>query len=401
MARTLKPRDESDIVEAIAGVVSSGKTCDVVGHGTKSGIGRRVNADCTLDMSKHSGVVFYEPEELVLSAKAGTPMKDIEKMLIAHRQEFAFEPMDTGPLFGHVAGKGTLGGMLSINFSGPRRVKAGASRDHALGVRAISGRGEAFKAGGRVVKNVTGYDLPKLMAGSYGTLAVMSELTFKVLPVAESSETLLIIGLPDASALKVMAAAMGSAHDVSGAAHAPDGLADRLTLKTKSAVTALRLEGIAQSIAYRRTKLEAMFKSLGMLVILKEPESRRFWSEVRDVRPFTTHLGNSLWRLSVAPSEGARIGETIAAATGARILYDWAGGLLWAEMPDRHPQEVVVRGAVRGHGFAILVRVDPSVRDSASAFGEPEANLLRVMKSLKQGFDPQAVLNRGRMYVGL
>lgn len=401
MADTFKPRDESDIVEAIAWAVSTGKSCDVVGHGTKSGIGRSVKADSTLDMSDHSGVLFYEPQELVLSAKAGTPLADIEKMLLAHRQEFAFEPMDTGPLFGNTPGKGTLGGMLSINFSGPRRVKAGSSRDHALGMKAVSGRGEAFKAGGRVVKNVTGYDLPKLMAGSFGTLAVMSELTFKVLPVAESNETLLVLGLSDAGAIELMAAAMGSACDVSGAAHAPEDVAANLPFKTNSAVTALRLEGIAQSIAYRRTKLEAMFKSLGTLVVLRDVESRLFWTAVRDVRPFTNNLTNALWRISVTPSEGAKIGETIAAGTGARMLYDWAGGLLWVEMPDVHPRESIVRSAVRGNGHALLVRVESSVRGSASAFGELEAGLSRVMKNLKHSFDPQAVLNRGRMYVGL
>ncbi|KIF66159.1 hypothetical protein HY68_37300 [Streptomyces sp. AcH 505] len=401
MANMFRPRDETDIVDAITWAVSRQKSFDVIGHGTKRGIGGALETDSVLDMSGHVGVVFYEPEELVLSAKAGTPMADIEKMLLEHRQEFAFEPMDTGPLFGQAAGQGTLGGMLSINFSGPRRIKAGASRDHTLGMKAVSGRGEAFKAGGRVVKNVTGYDLPKLMAGSFGTLAVMSELTFKVLPVAESNETLFVLGLSDAHAIEVMAAAMGSACDVSGAAHAPMDVAAHLPFKTNSAITALRLEGIARSIADRRVKLEAMFKSLGMLVVLRDTESRLFWNAVRDAAPFTLRPSNALWRISVTPSEGAKIGERIASATGARILYDWAGGLLWVEMPDARHQDAVVRSAVRRSGYAILARVDPSSRGIASTFGEPEAGILKVMKKLKQSFDPQAVLNRGRMYVGL
>ncbi len=232
MTDTFKPRDEGDVVEAVAWAVSGGKTLEVIGEGTKRAIGRAAQTDRTLDVSGLSGVVLYEPEELVLSARAGTPVSRIETMLADNKQEFAFEPMDTGPILGGKAGEGTLGGLLSINFSGPRRIKAGATRDHALGIRAVSGRGEAFKAGGRVVKNVTGYDLPKLLTGAWGTLGVMTEITLKVLPVAEDVETVLAFGLSDARAIEAMAHAMGSACDVSAAAHFPQKAALRLPMKS-------------------------------------------------------------------------------------------------------------------------------------------------------------------------
>jgi glycolate oxidase FAD binding subunit len=405
MTDTFKPRDEKEIVEAVAWAVSGGKKLEVIGRGSKRAIGRAAQFDSTLDVSALNGVSLYEPEELVFSAQAGTPLKEIEKLLKENKQEFAFEPMDLGPVLGMKPGDGTLGGLLSVNFSGPRRIKAGNARDHALGIKAVSGRSEAFKAGGRVVKNVTGYDLPKLLAGSWGTLAVMTEITLKVLPVAEDVETVLALGLSDARAIEAMAAAMGSACDVSAAAHLPQKVASKLPVKSvaggNASVTALRLEGIAPSIAYRREKLENMLKPFGALAVLKAEDSRAFWRAVRDAIPFAEKTKSALWRLSVTPSAGAKIGGAIASATGAEMFYDWAGGLMWLEMPDENPKELAVRAAIGGEGHALLVRASPSVRASAAVFGTLDEGLAKVMRGVKESFDPKAVLNPGRMYAGL
>ena len=222
---SLKPRDVVDLEQAIRWALGEGKALELVGHGTKRAIGRAAQWDMTLDLSAFSGVTLYEPAELVLSAKAATPLAEIETLLAANGQELAFEPMDYGLVLGGHAGAGTIGGAIAANLSGPRRIKAGAARDHFLGVTAVSGRGETFKSGGRVVKNVTGYDLCKLLAGSWGTLAAMTEVTVKVLPRAETETTLLVLGLDDAKAVQAMTAAMGSSCDVSGAAHAPAGIA--------------------------------------------------------------------------------------------------------------------------------------------------------------------------------
>ena len=251
MADPLKPRDAAEVEQAIRSALADGKALEVVGHGTKRAIGRAAQWDATLDLSALSGVTLYEPEELVLSARAGTPLAEIEALVAASKQELAFEPMDYGPLLGTPPGAGTIGGVLAANLSGPRRIKAGAARDHFLGFTAVSGRGETFKSGGRVVKNVTGYDLCKLIAGSWGTLAAMTDVTIKTLPRAETEATVLVLKLDDATARKAMAAAMGSFADVSAAAHLPAIAAARIAeiAAAQTAVTAFRLEGVAPSVA--------------------------------------------------------------------------------------------------------------------------------------------------------
>jgi glycolate oxidase FAD binding subunit len=253
MSEHLKPRDAAEVEEAINWALADGKALEILGRGSKRAIGRAAQWDATLDVSGLSGVTLYEPAELVMSARAGTPLAEIEALVAANGQELAFEPIDYGPLLG-VSAAGTLGGALSANLSGPRRIKAGAARDHFLGVSAVSGRGETFKSGGRVVKNVTGYDLCKLLAGSWGTLAAMTDVTIKTLPRAETETTLLVFGLDDAAAGKVMAAVMGSFADASAAAHLPPQLATRIAeiAAAHGAVTAFRLEGVAPSIVHRK-----------------------------------------------------------------------------------------------------------------------------------------------------
>src|SRR3954449_1717732 len=215
MSDTLKPRDGKDVEAAVQWALAEGKTLEVMGQGSKRGIGRAAQWDLGLDLSDLLGITLYEPEELILSAKAGTPIAEIETLLAANSQELAFEPVDYGPVFGADPGRGTIGGVLGANLSGPRRIKAGAARDHFLGVTAVSGRGERFKSGGRVVKNVTGYDLCKVMAGSWGTLAALTEVTIKTLPKPETEATVVALGLDAGAACRAMMAAMNSSCDVS------------------------------------------------------------------------------------------------------------------------------------------------------------------------------------------
>ena len=287
MTEHLKPRDAAEVEQAVHWALAGGKALEVVGRGSKRAIGRAAQWDATLDLSGLSGVTLYEPAELVLSAKAGTPLAEIEALVAASSQELAFEPMDYGPLLGVAAGGGTIGGALSANLSGPRRIKAGAARDHFLGFSAVSGRGETFKSGGRVVKNVTGYDLCKLLAGSWGTLAAMTDVTIKTLPRAETEETVLVLGLDDATAGKLMAAAMGSSADVSAAAHLPAPSlagASPKSQQRRGAVTAFRLEGVAPSVAASQKRAgEAAGSRLGLLGTLGEAASRALWRAIRDV----------------------------------------------------------------------------------------------------------------------
>src|SRR5471030_2411915 len=253
MADSLKPRDAQEVEQTVGWALAEGKTLEVVGRGTKRAIGRAAQWDATLDLSGLSGVTLYEPEELVLSAKAGTPLAEVESLLEKNNQQLAFEPMDYGPLLGGEAGKGTIGGTIAANLSGPRRIKAGAARDHFLGVTAVTGRAETIKSGGRVVKNVTGYDMCKVLADSWGTLAAMTDVTVKVLPKAETEATVVVEGLDDARAAQAMDAAMGAPCDVSGAAHLPDHVASYFDgLPNPEASTALRLEGFPPSVKHRK-----------------------------------------------------------------------------------------------------------------------------------------------------
>src|SRR6516225_783249 len=207
MADTVQPRDAKDVEAAVQWALGEGRALELVGHASKRAIGRPAQTDFTLDLSALTGVTLYEPEELVLSAKAGTPLAEIEALVDGKGQQLAFEPMDYGPLLGGAAGRGTIGGALAVNLCGPRRIKAGAARDHFLGFTAVSGRGETFKSGGRVVKNVTGYDLCKLVAGSWGTLAALTDVTLKTLPRPETEETVMIRGLDGPRAIAAMTSA--------------------------------------------------------------------------------------------------------------------------------------------------------------------------------------------------
>jgi glycolate oxidase FAD binding subunit len=401
----LKPRNGAEVEQAIRWALAGGKTLELVGHGSKRAIGCPAQTDATLDLSGLAGVMLYEPEELVLSAKAGTALAEIEALLASKDQHLPFEPIDYGPLFGQESGRGTIGGALAANVSGPRRIRAGAARDHLLGIVAVSGRGETFRSGGRVVKNVTGYDLCKLMAGSWGTLAALTDVTIKVLPRPPGEATLLAFGLDDAAAAAAMAKAMGSPAGVSGAAHLPDYVTSRFNgLAGAEAVTALRIEGIVEGIADAIAGLRNAVPPFASGVALDEVESRALWRAIRDVRPFWpgTDTGDrALWRVSTAPSKGFEIARKISPA--AHLFHDWAGGLLWIAppaAPDCRAGEIRAAVAASG-GHATLVRAPAAVRASVGAFAPEAGALAALTRRVKQGFDPQGVLNPGRMWAGV
>jgi len=407
MTTHLKPVDAAQALEAVRWAVSEETPLELVGHGTKRALGRPFQATHTLDMSDLTGVKLYEPEELVLSAQAGTPLAELEALLAENRQQFAFEPPDFGPLLGGEAGKQTIGGVLSCNLAGPRRVKAGAARDHFLGCQAVSGRGEAFKAGGRVVKNVTGYDLPKLLAGAYGTLALLTEVTLKVLPAPADTRTVLIRGLDDATAIRVMALALQSPYEVAGAAHVPANLSGGVgveELGSGTAATAIRLEGFGPSIEYRAGKFRDLFRDFGSVEFLEREPSLAFWAAVRDVKPFVARPERLVWRLSVPPADGARAAADIASRLPAEAYFDWGGGLVWLGVDpavERAGQEVI-RDAIRlGGGHATLIRAPDTVRASADVFHPQDAALAALSARVKESQDPKRIFNPGRMYAGV
>jgi glycolate oxidase FAD binding subunit len=367
-------------------------------------VGRPVAADHVLDLSALSGVTLYEPEELVLSARAGTPMAEVEALLAASGQELAFEPMDHGPLLGGEAGKGTIGGVLAANARGPRRIKAGAARDHVLGIHAVSGRGEAFKSGGRVVKNVTGYDLS--MAGSWGTLAAVTDLTFKVLPKAETEATLVLRGLSEADAAHAMAVAMVSSNEVSAAAHLPETVVGKVLdgrLPGWRGATLLRLEGFSPSVAYRFDRLAALLAPTAAPERLEAEDSRLLWREIRDCIPFADGTDRPVWRVSMAPSQAHSMVMALRMEAAVDAFYDWQGGLVWLRMEaggEGGAEAQALRRLVAAHGggHATLIRAPAATRAAVPVF-EPQAEALAALSArLKAQFDPLGILNPGRMY---
>jgi glycolate oxidase FAD binding subunit len=408
MTDTLFSRDPKEVEAAVQWALAQGRALELVGHGSKRAIGRPTQTPLALDLSALSGVTLYEPEELVLSARAGTPLREIEDVVASRGQQLAFEPMDCGPVLGGARGRGTIGGVLAANLAGPRRIKAGAARDHFLGFSAVSGRGETFRSGGRVVKNVTGYDLCKLLAGSWGTLAALTEVTIKTLPRPETEETILVRGLDAVQAVGVMTAAMGSACDLSAAAHLPAEAAARIpeVASWGGAVTALRLEGFEPSVAHRARVLEALAGEFGELARTGQAVSRRLWEGLRDATPFAA-TGNgrerALWRISVPPSHGATVGAMIARDADAELFYDWGGGLIWvAVAPSADAGAAIIRRALAASGgHATLIRASAGVRAAVAVFEPQGAALAALTRRVKESFDPRGMLNPGRMWAGI
>jgi glycolate oxidase FAD binding subunit len=394
------PTTPEEVLEAVRWAVSEETPIEVLGHGSKRAIGHDVQSEHAIDLSQLTGVTLYEPAELVLSARAGTPLSEIHELLAAQNQELQFEPMDYGPLLGVEAGKGTIGGVLATNLAGPRRVKAGAARDHILGVSAVSGRGEVFKSGGRVVKNVTGYDLSKGMAGSWGTLAVVTDVTFKVLPRAETETTLILRGLTEEQAAEAMAIAMGSSGEVASAAHLPESVTGRViagALRGKGS-TLLRLEGFGPSVDYRFDRLAALLQGRGSQERLDGDQSRALWREIRDCAPFADGSPRPVWRVSMAPSDGHRMVMALRMQAAVDAFYDWQGGLIWLRM-EGDPEAATLRALIAqyGGGHATLVRAHPTVRASVPVFQPQAPALAALAKRLKEQFDPKGILNPGRM----
>jgi len=403
----LKIRDAADVEAAVRAAIASEQPLEVIGHGSKRQVGHGMATNAVLDLSALNDVTSYEPNELIVTVQAGAPLEDVQSLIDSKNQEFAFEPMDTSALLGTAAGRGTIGGMIGAGLAGPRRIKAGGARDHLLGAHAVSGFGDSFKAGGKVVKNVTGYDLCKLLAGSWGPLAVVTEVTLKVMPKAEAERTLVLRGLDDVTANRAMTAALGSPHDISGAAHVPNSAfrsAEGALASLGSAgqsVTLLRLEGITASAAHRAASLAAVLAPFGKAELIEDAESVALWRAVRDVTPFAASgaLGAwPVWRIVCPPASGGAFGQALARDTGGDVVYDWGGGLIWAALPpsaDAHAALLRQRlNAIGGH--ATLLRASEAVRRTVDVF-HPQANgVAALAERVRQSFDPKSILNRGR-----
>jgi glycolate oxidase FAD binding subunit len=395
----LTPHTETDVVNLVRTAARSKLTLEIRGGGTKVGLGRPMDASEVLSTSELKGITAYNPAEMVMTAKSGTPLAEIIAAAAEHRQGLAFEPADWRALMGS-AGEPTIGGTFACNLSGPRRVQSGAARDHLLGVRFVNGLGEAIQGGGRVMKNVTGLDLPKLLAGSHGALGVMTELTFKVLPLPETSVTLVLSGLDEALATQAMAHAMAMTVEVSGAAHLPESCVGRFISGhlPEGPATVLRLEGLAFSVRERAAKLAQAFADIAPVTELDHEQTTSLWREIRDVHPFAADGSERpIWRISTAPSKGHHILSAMRMQTGVDGYLDWQGGLLWLRMEADAEADHVRDLVKQAGGHATLVRASEDARRSIPAF-QPEAAAVAALSArIREKFDPAGMFNPGRM----
>jgi glycolate oxidase FAD binding subunit len=395
----LVPASEDEVAAIIRAHAQEGRALAISGGDTRSGFGNAVEAEARLRSIALSGIVAYNPGEMVMTARAGTPIAEVEAALAENGQMMAFEPMDHRALMG-TSGEPTIGGVFAANVSGPRRLVAGAARDSLLGIRFVNGKGEIVKAGGRVMKNVTGLDLVKLLSGSHGTLGFLTEVTFRVPPRPKAEETVVISGLNDAEAANAMAAAMALPMEVSGAAHLP------LTVTWKflggelpeGEATVLRIEGLPGSVDARADKLLSAMVPFGHAARLGQTASRQLWQEIRDVAPYADGTQRPVWRVSVAPDIGHQLVAALRLEAGVDAFYDWQGGLVWMRM-EADPEADLLRRFVKalGGGHTTLIRAPAGARAAISAFHPEEEAVALLSRRVKESFDPAGILNPGKM----
>lgn len=384
MAETALPTTEADVADIIADALRVGSKLSILGGGTKAEIGAPVEAR-PLPMNGLSGVVDYDPAELVLTVKPGTALADVQKLVADAGQMLAFEPFDHGPIFGHAPGGATIGGVIAAGVSGSQRISAQAARDHLLGFRAVSGRGEIFCAGAKVVKNVTGYDLPKLATGSWGRLFAMTELTLKVLPRPMETTNLVLRGLDERQAVQAMSAAMGSQADVAAAAHIPEDVSDG------QSVTILRIQGFGPSVSARRVLLENVLEPFGRLHCLPQGDGDALWTALRTLEPLGAT--SMIWRLSVPARQAGELSLELR-KLGGRFMLDWAGGLIWFAS---NADAVAIRTAVEVvGGHAALIRAEEVVRARTPTLHPQSPGVAALEERVRRAFDPVGVFETGR-----
>jgi glycolate oxidase FAD binding subunit len=399
MSEALAPPDEAGIAAAVAEAFAAGTPLEITGAGSKRGMLRPVQTARALSTRALSGITLYSPHELVISARAGTPLAQIEAAVAERGQHLIAEPPDLSGLLGGGAAQ-TLGGVVATNLSGPRRVAWGAMRDHVLGVRAVNGRGEVLHSGGRVLKNVTGLDICKLLSGSHGTLAVLTEITLKVLPKPPASGTVVLDGLAPEQGVAALAAALGAPYGVSAAAYLPAEAVGSLAGLATSATLA-RIEDVASSVTYRTGRLAETLAAFGRPRILDDATSRALWRSVRDATPLANGEA-ALWRVSVRPSAGPEVARAVSGAFAARWFLDWGGGLVWIAGPASEAAHAAVVAAARAAGGTwMLLRAPDALRAAAAVIPEEPAALARITRAVKAAFDPKGILNPGRMYPGV
>ncbi len=400
----LKPSNEDDLQQIIKHCYKKDLPIQIVGTGTKNEIGKKLQCAKILDMSNISGIIEYKPEELYITVKAGTPIKLVQDELRKNNQHLAFEPTNFSEIFNKSLSEGTIGGTLSCNFSGSRRFKVGSARDHILGFKGYNGKGEKIKSGGTVVKNVTGYDLSKLVTGSFGTLLALSEITLKVLPIQADIKTIIISGLALENSLGIMDSAISSSNDPSGAVFYPANLRNNFVfndLTHPGSITAIRIEGT-------KTSTEQIVNNLFENLVLKEKkttilditQSEIFWEETRAIKVFAKNEKNIL-RAVVPPSETVNLINRLKTFHSSYFI-DWGGSLIWLELDYLSHQKIeqIRKRVVEANGYLTVIKSPENIKSSSEIFTIDPIKF-KISQNLKKSFDPKRIFNPGKMYTGI
>ncbi len=389
LSSTIVPKSEDAVASIIAAAAAGGERLAIEGNGSKRALLRPVRATRTVSLRGLSGITLYHPTELIISARAGTPLPEIEAALAEHGQHLIAEPPDLAALFGS-SRPATIGGIVATNLSGPRRIAWGAMRDHVMGIRAVNGKGEIFRSGGRVLKNVTGLDLCKLLTGSHGTLGVITEVTLKVLPAPKASGTVSIHVATLEQGIAALSAGLGSPFSVSGAALLPEG---------EGAVAHLRIEDFAESVAYRCGRLRDDMARFGAASV--QMETQMLWQGIRDAEPLGATPEEAIWRISVQPSAAPGVVAQLRAAGGTKFLLDWGGGLVWvAAHASEAAHQAVVAAALWAQGSYTLFRAPEALRSTVAVLPDELPALAAIARRVKAVMDPAGLLNPGRMRAG-
>ena len=409
---TYYPKDEEEVSILIKEFYKKNLPTEIVGTNTKSFIGNKTQASNKISLSKLSGIIDYFPEELYIKVKAGTPLEDVEKALEKNNQELAFEPIDFGFIENGKSNKGTVAGCLSCNYAGSRRFKVGSVRDHVLGFQGINGKGDIIKSGGTVVKNVTGYDLSKLVTGSFGTLSVLTEITLKVLPKKSFSNTVVIDVKDNKIIYDLFDKIAGSSSEVSGAAFIPEEPKDENYLKNrdkifkfndldfKGSFLAFRVEGDKVSI---NEKIKSLTKELQLntfkTFLLDTYQSEPFWKKINNLELFET-TKNNLMRIVIEPSNGSKMMKYL----GNKFKYyiDWCGSLFWVEVPEKKNMKIkeIKKTTKEFGGYLTIIKTSSEYDYEESIFTIDDVRLI-ISKKIKESFDPKRILNPGKMYRGV
>lgn len=406
MEEILRPLHEEQLRDIIKEAYKNRIPLDLRGYGSKQELGRPGHADLAIAMDRMRSITHYRPDEMIISALAGTPLSFIEHRLYHENQELAFEPVDFGPALGKVAGQTSIGAVFAMNMSGSRRIRAGAARDHLIGVRGLNGKGDMINSGGKVLKNVAGMDMAKILCGSWGTLALFTEVTMRVVPKAEESRTLFIEGLDESLGVSALTASINSPHEVTGTLHLQPGFVSRLSSdelnNSDKSLTVIRLEGFSSAVKYHAAQLKKELAPFGDIYEFDDTRSRNFWEEIRTFK-YLESSDDPVWRLSVAPSDGPVVIHHLKRDMDCIAAFDWSGGLIWLEVSHSSDANAadIRRAIAKTGGHATLIRAGEETRRTVEVFQPLEPGQEELASQIKNVFDPHQIFNPGRMYAGV